>query len=178
MWPPTIRAPPTGTPYLPKSFWEVRKRPNFQDNWYPALKKQYDTLIANETWTLMPKPPDIFAIPSQWVLDRKLNTSGAFLAVEHAELLAATSNAPMRLSGELYSAVVHSINIRIFLVIVAVEDLDCDQFDIVAAFLQSLSYLAIRFISSNVRVSMTTSELYGLYKSLRWWYGTIIPKLK
>ncbi len=100
-------------PYLPKLYWEAREHKDYQEQWYPALKKQVDTLIANGTWQLVDKPPGITVIPGQWVLDQKFDAEGEFQR-NRARWVACgnheTGNSP---AWELYSAVVHSTSVRV-----------------------------------------------------------------
>jgi hypothetical protein len=40
------------------------------------MKKEYDTLLANKTWTLVPRPPGARIITEKWVFKHKLNPDG------------------------------------------------------------------------------------------------------
>jgi histone deacetylase 1/2 len=35
-------------------------------NWKMAMHDEYDALIKNETWDLVPRPPDVNVIRSMW----------------------------------------------------------------------------------------------------------------
>ena len=41
--------------------------------WELAMKKEYDSIMKNETWTLVPRPKDAKVIKSRWVLCTKDN---------------------------------------------------------------------------------------------------------
>jgi hypothetical protein len=45
-------------------------------NWYTAMKAEYDALLANQTWTLVPRPPGARIITGKWVFKHKMNPDG------------------------------------------------------------------------------------------------------
>jgi hypothetical protein len=57
---------------IPRSVRSAVKDPH----WYAAMKKEYDALLANKTWTLVPRPPGAHVISGKWVFKHKMNPDG------------------------------------------------------------------------------------------------------
>jgi hypothetical protein len=47
-----------------------------QEDWIKALNAEYASLTANQTWTLVKKPPGVNPIPGKWVFKIKRNATG------------------------------------------------------------------------------------------------------
>ena len=43
------------------------------------MQKEYDSLIDNNTWTIVPRPDDRKPLTCKWVLKRKLGPDGEVL---------------------------------------------------------------------------------------------------
>jgi glutathionyl-hydroquinone reductase len=41
--------------------------------WELAMQKEYDSIMKNETWNLIPRPRDAKVVKSRWVLPTKDN---------------------------------------------------------------------------------------------------------
>jgi hypothetical protein len=46
-------------------------------SWRHAMEEEYDALITNSTWELVPRPVDSNAITSKWIIKHKFNSDGA-----------------------------------------------------------------------------------------------------
>jgi hypothetical protein len=85
-----LNKPTSGaTPYLPKSYWDAIKQPDYKEQWHPALSTQVKSLEDKETWELVKLPPGEVALGEQWILDQKLTSLGLLLATAHVGLSAA-----------------------------------------------------------------------------------------
>jgi histone deacetylase 1/2 len=51
------------------------KQALFDPNWKYVKKDEYDAFIKNQTWVLVPRPPDINIIRCMWILNIKWNLS-------------------------------------------------------------------------------------------------------
>jgi histone deacetylase 1/2 len=46
-------------------------------NWRSAMQAKYDTLIANDTWSLVPQPPGVNLVIGKWIFHHKLLADGS-----------------------------------------------------------------------------------------------------
>ncbi|GJY40966.1 ribonuclease H-like domain-containing protein [Tanacetum coccineum] len=57
---------------LPRSYREA-----FNDvNWHSAMRDEYNALIKNSTWTLVPRPPDVNVVRCMWLFCHKYLADG------------------------------------------------------------------------------------------------------
>jgi len=47
-------------------------------NWKKAMDDEFDALIKNKTWELVPRPPDVNVIRSLWIFAHKEKSDGSF----------------------------------------------------------------------------------------------------
>ena len=47
-------------------------------NWKMAMDDEYDALIKNKTWELVPRPSNVNVIPSMWIFTHKVKSNGVF----------------------------------------------------------------------------------------------------
>jgi hypothetical protein len=47
-------------------------------NWQAVMRSEYDALLANRTWTLVPRPPCAYVISRKWVFKHKFCPNGSF----------------------------------------------------------------------------------------------------
>ncbi|GKE58573.1 ribonuclease H-like domain-containing protein, partial [Tanacetum coccineum] len=52
---------------LPKSYRDAFRDPNWQN----AMQDEYNALIKNNTWTLVPRPPDTNIVRCMWLFHHK-----------------------------------------------------------------------------------------------------------
>ncbi|GJS54735.1 ribonuclease H-like domain-containing protein [Tanacetum coccineum] len=57
---------------IPKSYPIAFRDPN----WYRAMLDEYTALIKNNTWILVPRPPDANIVRSMWLFQHKYNADG------------------------------------------------------------------------------------------------------
>ncbi|KAK4097311.1 hypothetical protein N658DRAFT_510471, partial [Parathielavia hyrcaniae] len=60
-------------PGLPKNFREARQRPNYEDYWLPAMKKQDQSLVDQSVYQMRKRERWMKVLPTKWVLDEKTN---------------------------------------------------------------------------------------------------------
>nr|GEW26048.1 ribonuclease H-like domain-containing protein [Tanacetum cinerariifolium] len=98
---------------LPKSYREA-----FNDiNWHSAIRDEYNALIKNSTWTLVPRPPDVNVVRCMWLFHHKYLADGT-LSRYKARLVA---NGSTQLEGvdvdETFSLIVKLDTIRTILIL-------------------------------------------------------------
>jgi hypothetical protein len=59
----------------PRSFKEAMRSAQAKD-WLEAMKREYNSLLANKTWKLVGRPKDANIIGSRWVFTMKRNDAG------------------------------------------------------------------------------------------------------
>ena len=58
--------------WIPKNFRQGRKCPDYDIEWLPAMKQQFDSLEG--VWTIVPIiKPNMKVLPGKWVYDEKMN---------------------------------------------------------------------------------------------------------
>ncbi|GKF25506.1 ribonuclease H-like domain-containing protein [Tanacetum coccineum] len=63
----------TTTSPIPRSHLHALRDPN----WHKALVDEYNALISNETWALMPRPANVDIVRSMWLFKHKFNADGS-----------------------------------------------------------------------------------------------------
>ncbi|GJZ35014.1 ribonuclease H-like domain-containing protein [Tanacetum coccineum] len=58
---------------IPKSYLNAFRDPN----WYRVMLDEYNALIKNNTWVLVPRPPDANIVHSLWLFRHNHNTDGS-----------------------------------------------------------------------------------------------------
>jgi hypothetical protein len=46
-------------------------------NWHSAMQAEYDALLANDTWSLVPRPPRVNLVTGKWIYRHKLLADGS-----------------------------------------------------------------------------------------------------
>jgi hypothetical protein len=125
-------------------------------------------------WTMVDRQPSMRVVGGRWVLTRKIDGDTGLPSKYKARWVAKGFS---QIEGvdfhELFAAVAHKDTIRVFLAIVNHLDLECDQVDITAAFLNGdldeTIYLAPPEGSDIPadKVLLLRKSLYGLKQSPR-----------
>ena len=92
-----LHTQPSQSP-LPKNYSQA-----FQDpNWHNAMTEEFNALISNGTWVLVPRPPTANVVNCIWLFKKKHNADGS-LARYKARLVAIKELAliVMKLSARL-----------------------------------------------------------------------------
>jgi hypothetical protein len=171
---------------LEPSYEEAKKGPEWK-SWLLALTKEYDTLVANGTWDIVPvpRPEGTNVVDCKWALRVKLNSASEFEKL-NARLVAKGFT---QVEGvdyfERYAPVAKPVAIRIILSIANRGDWDINQFDFHAAFLNaSLDEDEVIYMEQppdfetadhKKFVLRLRKTIYGLKQSARKWYQ-LLPK--
>ena len=120
-------------PYIPINYNDAVSCPE-SEKWKAAIQDEYNSIIENKTWEIVPLPKNRKAIKGKWVLDFKPAHKGAaarykarFVACGYAQLYGIDYFAT-------YSPVVKHYFIRL-LAIAAAKDLEMVYLDIKTTFL-------------------------------------------
>jgi hypothetical protein len=133
---------------------------------------EYQSHEANGTWTIVVVlPAGHRALPTKWVYKYKLRDDGAIERFK-ARLVVCGNRQDIDLWRETYAAVARATTLKVLLALVAAYDLECEQADVITAFLNGLldddEVVYIRL--PNGQYAKLSKALYGLRRSPRLWY--------
>ena len=159
---------------LPKNPVSTLKDPN----WKMAMDDEYNALIKNKTWDLVPRPPDVNVIRSMWIFRHTEKSDGSF--VRHKTRLVG-DGAGQQVGidcGETFSPVVKPTTIRTFLSIAMSKSWQIHQLDVKNALLHGKlketvymhQPLGFRDPKNPHHVCHLPKSLYGLKQAPRTWY--------
>ncbi len=103
--------------------------------WEIAMQEEYDYLVVNDTWSLVPFPKGRKPISCKWVFKIKHGVDGE---VEHykATLVARGFTQTFGVDyNEIFSHVTKFVSIRRILALMAIENMEIHQMDIKTAFI-------------------------------------------
>ncbi|TYK10339.1 hypothetical protein E5676_scaffold367G00140 [Cucumis melo var. makuwa] len=129
--------------------------------WKDAMEVELFSLHKNQTWSLVPKPPNQKLIQSKWIYKIKLGTGGNSKPRYKARLVAKGYTQKEGVDfHEIFSTVVRHSSIRLILSIAVHFDMFIEQMDVTTTFLHGELEEVYRLHKS----------LYGLKQSPRQWY--------
>lgn len=169
---------------VPRTYKQARKSAKW-DDWKPAFQKQIDDLNNAGVWELVKLPPGSSVLPGKWVLDVKFDANGAWVRNRARWVVCGNfERYDSWEAQEVYSAVANSTSVKLFFILMAVKDLECQQYDIVTAFLHAHAegdpvYVVQPegFDDGSGRVCRLRKALYGLRKAPLWWFNTLSTRL-
>ena len=111
------------------------KIPLSNPDWKQAMTDEYNALIANKTWVLVPRTPDMHVICSMWNFRHKLNSDGSFERYK-ARLVGDGRSKQVGIDcGDTFSPVVKPATIRTVLSLALSKSWPIHQLDVKNAFL-------------------------------------------
>jgi len=159
---------------LPKNHVFALKDPN----WKMAMHDEYNALIKNETWDLVPRPPGVNVIRSMWIFRHKENSDGSF-EWHKARLVGDGAGQQVGINcGETFSPVVKPVIIHTVLSIALSKSWHIHQLDVKNAvlhgelkeFVYMYQPLGFRDSTHPNHVCRLRKSLYGLKQAPRAWY--------
>jgi hypothetical protein len=157
----------------PQSYRDAKNSGEWE-HWQPAMKAELAKMDQYKVWDVVDRQPSMRVIGAKWVYTRKIDGEtgkpkgykARWVAKGYTQIEGVDFN-------ELYASVAHKDSIRVFLSLVNYLDLECDQVDIKAAFLNGdlketlfLSPPEGSDIPAN-KVLLLRKSLYGLKQSPR-----------
>ncbi|GJV50050.1 ribonuclease H-like domain-containing protein [Tanacetum coccineum] len=168
----------TTTSPLPRSHFHALRDPN----WKEAMLDEYNALITNETWVLIPRPTNVNVVRSMWLFKHKFNADGS-LSRYKSRLVANGRNQQQGIDyDEIYSLVVKPATIRTVLSLAVSRDWPIHHLDVKNAFLHGhLSETVYMhqppgFVDHNKPnyVCHLQRSLYGLKEAPRAWFQRFV----
>ena len=151
------------------------------DKWKQALEAEYNSLIDNETWELVPPPESSNIVGSKWVLKTKRDANGN-INRHKARLVAQGYSQKQEVDyEEVFSPVARYSSIRTLLALANAQNLEVLQMDVKTAFLNGSIKHDIYvsqpegFIDPDhpEYVCKLKKSIYGLKQSARCWNQTL-----
>jgi hypothetical protein len=168
----TAIAPPTLSP-IPTSVRSALADPH----WRRAME-EYEALLSNSTWGLVPRPPGANVVINKWIFKHKLKADGSLDRYKARWVLQGFTQRPGVDYNETFSPVVKPTTVRVGLTLTVSRGWPMHQLDVKNAFLHST-------LSETVYCSQPTGfvdpahpqlvcqlnkSLYGLKQVPRQWY--------
>ncbi len=156
------------------------------DKWKQALEAEYNSLMNNETWELVPPPEGSNIVGSKWVLKVKRDANGN-VDRHKARLVAQGYSQTQGIDyEEVFSPVTRYSSIRTLLALANAHNLEIHQMDVKTAFLNGSIEHDIYmsqpegFIDPDhpEYVCKLEKSIYGLKQSARCWNQTLDSFLK
>lgn len=160
---------------IPQTVNEAINGP-YAKEWIEAMKKEYNALIENETWSVVELPQNQKAIGSKWVFTLKKDKEGKVERFK-ARLVAKGCSQKYGINyDETFSPVIRYANLRLLIAIAVEHKLYMHQMDVTTAylngdlhddvFMKQPEYFETK--SANIVLKLKKS-LYGLKQSGREW---------
>ncbi|POM64435.1 LOW QUALITY PROTEIN: Polyprotein [Phytophthora palmivora] len=155
-------------------------------DWHAAALSEYESLMKNQTWTLVPRPHNHKVLQRQWVFIRKRDATGRVVRFK-ARLVVKGFQPNYGIDyTEIFSPVVRMEVLRLLLTLAAILDYDIEQMDVKIAFLNGSLDVAIfmeqpeGFASKDHPdlVGSLGKSLYGVNQAPRVWYHTFAKYLE
>jgi len=169
----------------PTSIQEAIRHPTRGKQWEKAILDEYNSLIKNRTWELVPRPPNRRIISCKWALKHKRDERGRIVRLKARLVARGFSQIYGTDYLDTYAPVVKLASIRILLAIAAVYGLEIHQMDVVTAFLAGDLEEEIYMeqpegyeMDGEDLVCKLLKSLYGLKQASRVWNRKIRRFLK
>ncbi|GKA07055.1 putative RNA-directed DNA polymerase [Tanacetum coccineum] len=185
-------------PYGPQAFYGARPSNNNRSNnnnnrgnhnnsseWRQAIKEEYDALMKNGTWSLVPRASTTNVVDGKWVYRLKRDKNGAIIRYKARFVAKGCRQEPGIDFHETFSPVVKLTTIRAVLSLAVTNDWPLRQLDIQNAFLhvnikeQVYMKQPPGFIDPQRpnHVCLLHKSLYGLKQDPRTWFERLSKAL-
>ena len=114
---------------IPKRYLDIKGN-KYESNWYDAVQSKYDSLLKNNTWSLVDLPPGQKPVECKWVFTVKKNMNGNIEKFK-ARLVAKAFTQQYGVNYfETFSPVVRYATIRMVIAIAAKYKMHLHQRDV------------------------------------------------
>lgn len=121
---------------VPSTYKEAINSPE-RDLWIQAMKTQFLKLQSHNTWDLTTYPTHGNILPGKWVYDLKLDADNNIQAFRARWVICGNRQCPGEDFENTYAPVVAEYMVKLTLIKIAIDDLECEQVDIVTAYLNA-----------------------------------------
>ena len=103
--------------------------------WRLAMQAEFDALQANDTWTLVPRPPGVNLVTGKWVFHHKFKSDGSLDRYKARWVLHGFTQRSCIDYDDTFSPVVKPATIRMVLTLALARSWPIHQLDVKNAFL-------------------------------------------
>lgn len=144
------------------------------DMWHQAMNEEYQSLLNNNTWTLVNLPTGRKVIPCKWIFKTKTDENGQVMRYKARLVVKGYKQIQGVDYNEIYAPVVRYSSIRYLLGLTAKYQLKIHQMDAVTAFLQGdieeeLYMSQPPMYEQGNMVCKLNKSIYGLKQASRQW---------
>jgi hypothetical protein len=159
---------------IPSSYRAALKDPC----WHNAMLDEFNALMRNDTWSLVPRPAGVNVVTGKWIYRHKLNTDGSLARYNARWVVRGFTQQAGVDYGETFSPVVKLATIRVVLTIAASHNWPIHQLDVKNTFLHGELAETVYcqqpsgFVdpSNPTHVCWLNKSLYGLKKAPPTWF--------
>ncbi|CAB4034655.1 Hypothetical predicted protein [Paramuricea clavata] len=170
----------------PKSYNDAIRSPH-AENWRKAMQAEYESLMDNNTWTLVDEPEDQQVLPGKWVYKVKYRANGQVDKLKARYVAKGYAQIEGIDFFDTYAPTCKPETFRILLATAARKDLYLGQMDVKSAYLHSKIeeeiYLEqpegfVKKASSGQKlVCKLNKSIYGLKQAAKNWYEALTSLL-
>lgn len=167
----------------PQSYAAAIRSPD-SEKWFRAIKEEMDSLIENNTWSLVELPENRRAIDNRWVFKIKYKANGDIERYKARLVVKGFTQKYGIDYEETFCPVVKFSSIRMILAYAATEKLILKQFDVKTAFLygeldeEIFMKQPVGYNDNSGRVCRLNRSLYGLKQASRCWNMKFVSFLR
>jgi histone deacetylase 1/2 len=107
-------------------------------NWRAAMQAEYDALLANDTWSLVPRPPGVNVVTGKWIYRHKLLADGSLDRYKARWVLRGFTQRPGVDYDETFSPIVKPATVRVVLSLALSQNWPIHQLDVKMSFYMAL----------------------------------------
>ena len=175
--------PPQAPIREPATYEQAINDPEWGHLWKDAIRAEITALMANGTWKEIVPPKGSNIVTSKWVFKVKMNMDGTLDKLK-ARLVARGFSQVQGIDyQDTFAPTVKFDTLRLFLALVALEDLECHQVDVNNAFTESMLKEDI-YMSPPPGLDLAPGRklhilrsLYGLKQAARDWHERCVKEL-
>ena len=169
---------------VPETYEVAIRDPVWGSFWLEAVQAELTALIANGTWDVVVPPEGVNIVTSKWVFKAKMHIDGSLEKLK-ARLVARGFSQVWGVDfTDTFTPTFKFDALRLFLIIVALEDLERHQVDVKNAFTESFLEEKV-YMRAPPGISLLPGQallirrsLYGLKQAARDWHEKCVRELK
>jgi Reverse transcriptase (RNA-dependent DNA polymerase)/gag-polypeptide of LTR copia-type/Zinc knuckle len=167
---------------VPNTYKQAMASPE-RNMWEAATIKEFDALVANGTWSLVPREHGMNVVGARWVFNVKSNAEGKIVIYKARFVAKGFSQQPGIDYDSTFAPVVELVSVRAVVAMACHNNWHMRQADVENAFVQSNDLQELVYVEQpegftaspdgRAYVLRLNKPLYGLKQSPREWHKTV-----